>query len=543
MTSESSHPVSVAYFCSKPPTKGPAATIRAYISPSDNDWDDYGTQLRANLHVWTGSVFVSLPALIGFFGTDAKVRNGRIRLKEVVNSASRPISAKGYNYFLILPSMEHYRELVGSVGPRVSKSALLEARDLAAWYHYKPNALWLREAMRDDSFSISFMRDSEVHYALYNAGYIIRGLDQELTARPASSWQLTYSVAGSDNPHSFRLAFDHSDFLPRRISVIIGKNGVGKSQALHAIAKSLLSAANALVDSETGQRPQVSRLIAFSPSGEGSSSFPKESERHATWYRRYSLNRATHQARDRRPSEVILRLVRSSTSIARVSRLDLFRSAMQALNEHEQLALPVTSGAAVLFSDLSASTSINNLRRIARIDSSAAPVRFIDGDSLPLSSGELSFVMFAAQLCECIENGSLVLLDEPETHLHPNLISSFCALLERTLKFTGSSAIIATHSVYFVREVLREQVTVINRVGSVTEISKPRLRTFGADVGAISRFVFGEEDDSRLANQIKRSILSKESNWDKIYEKFKDELSLELLGAIRDELESDGAEE
>ncbi|HDS1524567.1 TPA: AAA family ATPase, partial [Stenotrophomonas maltophilia] len=141
-------------------------------------------------------------------------------------------------------------------------------------------------------------------------------------------------------------------------------------------------------------------------------------------------------------------------------------------------------------------------------------------------------------LCDCIENGSLVLLDEPETHLHPNLISSFCSLLEKTLRATGSSAVIATHSAYFVREVFREQVTVINRTGNFTEIVKPRLRTFGADIGAISRFVFGEEDESRLAHQLMRQIVSHEADWDTVYTKYKDELSMELLGAIRDEMES-----
>ncbi|PSM13050.1 AAA family ATPase [Stenotrophomonas maltophilia] len=525
------------YFCSRRPSRGRDGELCIYISPSEDDWNDYGTQLRAVANVWSGKEFVHVPALIGFYGKDAKSANGRLRLKEITSKSSRAIPANEFDFFLMLPAMEHYRILVGSIGPKQSKSILMAARDLATWYHFKPSSTWIRVAMQDEAFSLSFMRDSEVHFALYNAGYVLRGLDQEVTARPATCWDLNFKISSSENEHSIRLRFDHSDFLPRRISVIIGKNGVGKSQSLRAIAKSLLQAAPGLVDSNGG-RPRVSRLIAFSPSGEGTASFPAESEKYATWYRKFPIGRTSRQPQDRRASEVIVRLARSQATIAGATRLELFRSSLTAITGYEQLGLSVTSGLPILLRDLRGSTSIASLRTIARIDRSKAPVRVVDGAALPLSSGEASFVTFAAQLCDCIENGSLVLLDEPETHLHPNLISSFCSLLEKTLRATGSSAVIATHSAYFVREVFREQVTVINRTGNFTEIVKPRLRTFGADIGAISRFVFGEEDESRLAHQLMRQIVSHEADWDTVYTKYKDELSMELLGAIRDEMES-----
>lgn len=525
------------FFCRSPPPRGRNGELCIYISPSDDNWNDYGTQLRAFANIWSGKEFLHVPALIGFYGKDAKSSNGRLRLEEITSNHPKPIPAKEFHFFLMLTAMEHYRKLVEHIGPKQTKSILMDARDLATWYHFRPNSAWLRVAMQDEAFSLSFMRDSEVHFALYNAGYVLRGLDKEVTTRPATCWDLKFKIANSENEHSIQLRFDHSDFLPRRISVIIGKNGVGKSQSLRAIAKSLLQAASGLVD-ENGDRPKVSRLIAFSPSGEGTASFPKESEKYATWYRKFSIGRTGRQPQDRRASEVIARLARSEATIARSTRLDLFRNSLSAITDHEQIGLPVISGPPILLSDLHASAFIYNLKNIARIDRRKVPVRVVDGVILPLSSGEASFVTFSAQLCDCIENGSLILLDEPETHLHPNLISSFCSLLERTLRATGSSAVIATHSAYFVREVFREQVTVINRPGNFTEITKPRLRTFGADVGAISRFVFGEEDESRLAHQLKRQIVSHETDWNTVYVKYKDELSMELLGAIRDDMES-----
>lgn len=139
------------------------------------------------------------------------------------------------------------------------------------------------------------------------------------------------------------------------------------------------------------------------------------------------------------------------------------------------------------------------LERFASIDVKKEPTRVVAGEGYPLSSGEISFLKFAAQLSLHIENGSL-LLDEPETHLHPNFISRFVSLLDGLLEATGSAAIIATHSAYFVREVFREQVTVFSVDNdNMVRVQRPKLRAFGADVGAISYFVFGEDEPSRLA--------------------------------------------
>jgi hypothetical protein len=137
---------------------------------------------------------------------------------------------------------------------------------------------------------------------------------------------------------------------------------------------------------------------------------------------------------------------------------------------------------------------------LARLDGRWEPRRRIeDGDPVPLSSGQITFLRYAALLCLYIENGTLVLLDEPETHLHPDLVTDLVYLLNSLLKQTGSLAIIATHSSYFVREAPSSQVIVLKEPArGEIEITQPRLKTLGADVGAISQFVFGDEWRSRL---------------------------------------------
>jgi energy-coupling factor transporter ATP-binding protein EcfA2 len=111
-------------------------------------------------------------------------------------------------------------------------------------------------------------------------------------------------------------------------------------------------------------------------------------------------------------------------------------------------------------------------------------------------------------------------MDEPETHLHPNLISDFVNLLDFILENTGSQAILATHSAYFVREIPKEQVHVFQMHSENTiSIENPRLNTFGATVDSISQFVFLEDSEVELTEK----IISKIGN--RIFEDIEEELS------------------
>ena len=152
--------------------------------------------------------------------------------------------------------------------------------------------------------------------------------------------------------------------------------------------------------------------------------------------------------------------------------------------------------------------------------------------------GEISFLKFAAQVSLHIENGSLLLLDEPETHLHPNFISRFVSLLDSLLAITGSAAIIATHSAYFVREVFREQVTVLSVDDEWGVVANgPR---FGRSVLTWAQFrtLYSE----RMSHQswrakVEERLLASNLPWQGLYEKYKDELSLEMLNNLRARLD------
>lgn len=108
-----------------------------------------------------------------------------------------------------------------------------------------------------------------------------------------------------------------------------------------------------------------------------------------------------------------------------------------------------------------------------------------------LSSGHKIVLLTITRLVETVEERSLVLIDEPETHLHPPLLSAFVRSLSGLLINRNGVAIIATHSPVVLQEVPRSCVWKVRRSGRVTEVERPEIETFGENVGILTREVFG----------------------------------------------------
>ncbi|MDQ0138958.1 AAA family ATPase [Cupriavidus necator] len=519
------------------------------IVPSDNDWNDFGYRIRVDIRariVTEPGVETQVEGMTSFLGfvTDSDgVPNGVALIEKLLHDAKTqtvPVN-KTPQFFTMLPDMESYRELERNLGSQRIVDLLLALNDVVTSAEFAPATKWLSRATATEVFQQAFLRNSDSFFAYKNAGSVLRGREFEVFGNLSRAVHISFQLAGRENPHDLTFRFEHEALLPKRIAVVIGKNGVGKSQTLGRIAKAALHGRRELSDGDTSGRLVVNRILAFAPTNEARSVFPSGNvKRPRVWYRRFSLNRSGSSRSSDSIAEQILQLARSAEALGTSSRWDIFLNAIRAIDNWEQLALirrhkgssPLPLHSLILTNEQSV------LRRLGSIDPSKEPVRTIDDMVYPLSSGEISFLRFAAQASLHIENGSLLLLDEPETHLHPNFISQFAALLDKLLAQSGSAAIIATHSAYFVREVFQDQVVVLrsDKEGFV-QSEQPKLRTFGADVGAISYFVFGEDEASKMACALEARLKKGFDSWEKLYEAYKDQLSLEMLGSLRQAME------
>lgn len=150
-----------------------------------------------------------------------------------------------------------------------------------------------------------------------------------------------------------------------------------------------------------------------------------------------------------------------------------------------------------------------------------------------MSSGHFVVLLTMTKLVRAVEEKTLVIIDEPESHLHPPLLSAFVRALSELLLDRNGVAIMATHSPVVLQEVPRSCVWIINRVGSKTKVFRPPNETFGENVGILTRDVFKLE----VVKSGYHSILSKSVNlggtYDEIVEAYGDQLGMEARAVLR----------
>ncbi|WP_323844103.1 AAA family ATPase [Microbulbifer magnicolonia] len=110
-----------------------------------------------------------------------------------------------------------------------------------------------------------------------------------------------------------------------------------------------------------------------------------------------------------------------------------------------------------------------------------------------MSSGHGIVLLTITKLIETVEEKTLILLDEPESHLHPPLLSAFTRALSDLLVNRNGVAIVATHSPVVLQEVPKSCVSIIRRTRLNAIVDRPEIETFAENVGVLTREVFGLE--------------------------------------------------
>lgn len=108
-----------------------------------------------------------------------------------------------------------------------------------------------------------------------------------------------------------------------------------------------------------------------------------------------------------------------------------------------------------------------------------------------LSTGHKAAMNVVAALCARLRRNGLVLLDEPEAHLHPPLVSTLLRVVRDLLDTFEANAITATHSPVVVQETLGDHVLRFRRIDNRTVWHALESQSFGENLAALSRDAFG----------------------------------------------------
>jgi len=311
------------------------------------------------------------------------------------------------------------------------------------------------------------------------------------------------------------------------IHVLIGSNGVGKTYHLNNMIDALLNNSKSnskygYFTSETESDEIFANLVSVSFSAFDDRDPPEErnDKSKSVNYSYIGLKRVNSDKSSAPKSTTILKneFIKSLESILTSAKWRRLKSALLILSSD-----PV-------FSQSNFIEVIGNYD-LSKIESK---INKEIGDLFrTLSSGHKIVLLTIVRLIETVEERSLVLLDEPETHLHPPLLSAFMKALSNLLRQRNAVAIIATHSPVVLQEVPKSCVWKFSRVGSYSKAERLSIESYGENLGTLTREVFGFEVTDSGFHKLVSDIVNDSNSYNEVYQKFNGELGLEAQSIIR----------
>lgn len=138
---------------------------------------------------------------------------------------------------------------------------------------------------------------------------------------------------------------------------------------------------------------------------------------------------------------------------------------------------------------------------------------YIGNEKFPLialSTGEISLLLRLFNIINKIESDSIVLIDEPELHLHPNWCINYISTLKKLFNKYNSHFFIATHSPLLVANLNKENIVVLKKINNHIESSHINTGTFSVNVDTVLEQVFEVTiRDSEIISNFYRNIENK----------------------------------
>lgn len=450
-----------------------------------DNWNDW--------FIWVTQFYAIVVAADGTRSDIGQVKIARVGMTHETGRTQLPptFPALDGNWFSIGQS-ENYYETLNSLGPEYRNwflGALQDcARDLTLLDRHAGEEVLRRSLLRD--IDGDRVRNRFHRLALGDAALTSFAFRFEFPTDPRAIDEppkITFQVSPASHP-------------PSNIHVVIGRNGVGKSRCFDLLGRAFLG-----LKAPRGGPPGALSTLA------NSSLFLSRSHGFA------GLVTVSFS-----PFDKYGPLVTNAAALdVRYAYVGLIRESAEARESSEDPnadAAPLTIKAQPdLFKDFK--EGIIACRIGARRERWAHALELLEADPLfkeaeisviveddregweqrawrlfrNLSSGHSIVLLIITKLVELVEEKTLVLVDEPEGHLHPPLLSAFVRALSDLLTDRNGVAIIATHSPVVLQEVPRTCAWVLSRSGLSSRADRPQYETFGENVGILTHQVFGLE--------------------------------------------------
>ena len=316
---------------------------------------------------------------------------------------------------------------------------------------------------------------------------------------------------------------------PTNIHAIIGLNGVGKSSLLRNISTLLRERRRRRVgklkffskNNEVGPDEGFSNLVvvAFSAFDEFEPPAPNAGTETGIQYAYIGLRKnvrlkdGSRESRNKTSADLRLDFVKSTLLCLRSSRRPRWREAMRVLETDPGFA----------------GLKLQVLADVPQDEFEVEAGKLFDA----ASSGHKIVLLTMTKLVELVSERTLVLIDEPESHLHPPLVAAFIRALSDLLSLRNGVALLATHSPVVVQEIPRSCVSLFFREGRSVSIERPAIETFAENVSLLTREIFRVELTETGYHTLMRATVDGATSVEDAIARFEGRLGAEGRSLIR----------
>jgi ABC-type lipoprotein export system ATPase subunit len=401
-------------------------------------------------------------------------------------------------------SRQSYLEIFERLSPDLGRRLLLAANDVTALNEFSPGSQLLRKVrLPQHELWAQFYREDEERFSLIAFPRLLN--QRQIQSRSLAKVDSIHSIVPIwKNRFELPLGLNFPTVLGERQlqNVIIGPNGSGKTSLLVGLAKCVaehrvkVSEKDSVDRKDLRDSPIPVAVFTYEP-GLWSRLKSKGVEIHQQGVRANNWRQLTQLIYDlgthdqRRIDLRLLMEILQGFIDVKAMHFRLHPSEHgEGRWEHDRSEMEVSLPA------LAESPRSKLDDALSRLDRRKAPfMRSPVGHTYELSSGERSLVLFCAKLMKVAKKGALLLIDEPENHLHPKFITLMVQTLSQILLATESRALLVTHSPFVVREFERSTVKILKLASDGTpELFRPAMQTLGGDVSMISDYVFEDEN-------------------------------------------------
>jgi ABC-type cobalamin/Fe3+-siderophores transport system ATPase subunit len=489
----------------------PLERVETFVLMQDN-WNDYGFQTQYHLFVVDSKQSTRIGAV--------KILRGGQTAQDNIQIA-KDFTNLGDKFVSVGQELDYYHRLT-ELGIEKRRAILLALRDVVALPELR------KQFEKEEGWKTSLFRDQQtesINDFLRLAEAIVEGNYTELAGEglrfslhlPGWMTPVAFNFAPTEEPEPFTSA---TSTLPERVFVLIGRNGSGKTTLLARLARIAYSSATNRIDGLLDHLGTISpvgigfpRIVAVSYSAFDSFALPglapqtsKEPDEREQIVRESRTGAGRYIYCGLRDVATELQQAidagRSRDSDLASSGDSVDRTILKSVGTLADEWTRACERASTLNRSVVLAQVLDTLFVDSAFAGSPSGLEIVSGKSedrralfLSWSTGQKIATQIVANLVAYIMPQSLVLIDEPEMHLHPPVLARLMHVVRRILETYKAFAIIATHSPVVLQETMARHIFVVRREGGTFNSSLPSIETFGENVGTITHESFGLDCD------------------------------------------------